>query len=1130
MLRTKNIFGITLKQIFLFITVICLFGIAASAAKLYQLVVLEPGDEIKIENIHEILGKESPVFYSDGQTKLGVFFDTAHRQYVSYSDIPKNFVNAMVASEDNRFFTHIGFDIVGIGRAMIKNIQAGRVVQGGSTLTQQTAKNLFKRTDRSVEAKLKELLYALRLEYYYPKEKIFEFYANQFYVSGNGHGLGIAARYYFDKMPSELSLIECAFIAGSVKQPNYYNPFIKKTEQAADLARERSQERTRYVLDKMRDLGMIDVFTYSETVDNTIDFKNGKVGYELDYAMELVRDAVSSTEVLRGLEEYDITNIASSGLRIITTIDRQLQESTLAALRNELSRLDVRLRGYERQEVQDELAKLDYSGDSELQKGSFLFGQIEKIAGKGEKIRIDILLDKQLGPGLIDAEGLSELTTAKLRWQESRFSKAAKGDQAKLVNQLQVGDRVWVSVREVQDDGSALLDLQKYPQIQGGALVLKDGNIKAMAGGTENRFFNRAVHARRQMGSAMKPLVYTAALQLGWNSADRLKNSRNVFIYHNQAYFPRPDHTSPYDWVSMNWAGVQSENVASVWLLSHLCDKLTTHQLAEVAGMVGLGPKVVDGVEESYRGYRTRIRDQYGIQVTRDVLRDSAYRLAVENLETDFIFDGMMSDYETLKDLPYGLNYQNYSRDIDKERARSGAKLTNSENNELWLRKSLLTNHFLSLESLRRELRTYRSLIEPVAGAEGTDFFDSTGGAALYFDRQSREYSFRRLPGENGNLVRMDHAELRNHLTWLNYGENSRFWENIKLNGRLTVGAYDKVVEQLEQEYQKLSDELPYSIEVLSQVEDFRITVGLYYLIRLSEQLGVKSKLDPVLSFPLGSNVITLLEATRMYEGLVSGHVTAFGESGNSEQEGEGFNDSMAILDRIESADGELLYQPKPLKKQVVDPKTSLAIGSILENVVKFGTGRNATKDVKLRDDGEGAGGKIAKMNLTVPLLGKTGTANDYTNASFFGYLPGIAENGVAMNLTDGYAIGVYVGFDDNESMRRNSSRISGAVGALPTWSEVANVLLLEQHYAARLDPEELSFNGLSIKRDDLGQINLKVAVENGGRVIEPVVQVDDSARAQPSIQTFGSITDSGRLAIERNFQPFWRNFAEAGQ
>ncbi len=1117
-----------MKKLFLFITAICIIGIAAASAKIYQLVVLEPGDEIKIENIHAILGKESPVFYSDGVTKLGVFFDTAHRQYVSYSDIPKNFVNAMVASEDNRFFTHMGFDVVGIGRAMIKNIQAGRVVQGGSTLTQQTAKNLFKRTDRSVEAKLKELLFALRLEYFYPKEKIFEFYANQFYVSGNGHGLGIAARYYFDKMPSELSLIECAFIAGSVKQPNYYNPFIKKTAAAAETARERAQDRTKYVLDKMRDLGMIDIFTYNESIDNKIDFKNGKVGYELDYVMELVRDAVSSTEVLEGLAAHDISNIASSGVRVITSIDRPLQESTLAALRNELSRLDVRLRGYERQEVQAEIADLDYSGDSVLQKDAFLFGTIEKIGGKGQNIRILVTLDKELGQGVIDADGLAELTTARLRWQENRNSKSGKGDQAKLVGQLQVGDRLWVSVRATAANEPAQLELQKFPQVQGGALVVKDGTIKAMAGGTENRFFNRAVQARRQMGSALKPLVYTAALQLGWNSADILKNSRSVFIYQNQAYYPRPDHVSPYDWVSMSWAGVLSENVASVWLLSHLCDKLTTHQLAEVAGMVGLGPKTVDGIEESYRSYRTRIRDKYGIQVTRDALRAAAYRLAIENLETDFIFDGMMRDYEVLKDLPYGLNYANYARDISNESKRSGAKLTSSESNELWLRRSLLNTHFLAFEPLRKELRSYRSLLEPTAGAAAIESFDSGRGAALYLDRQTGEYSFMQMRGDKTNLVRMGHEEMLNHLTWLNYGENSRFWEKIKLNGMLTAGAYDRLTEQLEHEYQKLSDELPYSIEVLSQVEDFRISVGLHYVIALAEQLGIKSHLDPVLSFPLGSNVITLLEATRMYEGLVRGHVTTFGDGGNGEEEGEDIDDSMAILDRIESADGEILFQPKPQKRPAVDPKTSLAVGSILENVVKFGTGRSAGKDVKLRDDEQGNGGKITKMNLPVPLLGKTGTANNYTNASFFGYLPGIEENGEAMNLRDGYAIGVYVGFDDNEEMRRNSSRISGATGALPTWSQIANALMQEQNYAARLNPVDIAFNGLGIKRDDLGQINLRVDLNAGGRVVEPVDQVGDNQRSQPSIQTFGSRTDAGRFIIERNFQPFWKIAAEA--
>lgn len=1114
-----------LKKIFIFVVVVCVITIGALLGYVYRLVVVEPGEEIQIENIRSILGKESHVYYSDGITKLGVFFDTAHRQYITYSEIPEHFVNAMVASEDKRFFEHFGFDIVGIGRALVKNIQAGRVVQGGSTLTQQTAKNLFKRTERSLEAKVKELLFALRLEYYYPKEQIFEFYANQFYVSGNGHGLGIAARYYFDKTPSELSLIECAFIAGSVKQPNYYNPFIKKTEEASELARSRAKIRLKYVLDSMKDLGMIDVFAYNEAVNAEIEFNKGKVGFDLDYAMELVSDAVSSTEVLDALQAHGVGNIATSGARVITTIDRELQLNTLAILRGELSRLDVRLRGYERQEVQAELADLAYTGDSVLQKGAFLFGRVEKIAGKGKNIQITVSLDKQLGLGTIDAAGLADLVTARLKWQNNRWSETEKGDQAKLVGQLLPGDRVWVSVREITENENAMLELQKYPQVQGGALVIRNGTIKGMAGGTENRFFNRAVSARRTMGSSFKPLVYTAALQLGWNSADLLNNRRNVFVYHNQPYYPRPDHTSPHAWVSMNWAGVHSENLASVWLAAHLCDQLTSTQLIEVAEKVGLGPKTVDGQEEPYRAYRAKIRDRYGIQINREILRATAYRLAVENLETDFIFDRMMNEYEWLKQLPYGLNYEDFSRRIDRELAQQGTKLAGHEVSELRLHKTLLANHFRLLEPLRKELTTYRLLIEPADEFAEPDVFASAGTVSLYTDRQTGEYYFMRQRNVAPNLSYVNPVELRDHLAWLGNEEKVRFWENIKLNGMLTVAAFDKVVEQVEYEYEKLSIELPYSIEVLAQVEDFRITVGLYYLIHLAEQLGIKSSLEPVLSFPLGSNVVTLLEATRMYEGLVTGQVAAFGDSEQEEN-----NDAMAILDRIESAEGDILFQPKPVKKQVVDAKVSMAIGGILENVVKFGTGRGATKEVKLQSDGQEPGPKEATLNLAVPLLGKTGTANNYTNASFFGYLPEVTENGVAMTLRDGYAVGVYVGFDNNDPMRRKSSRISGSAGALPAWSKIATVLLREQDYLGRLDPVDLSFNGLVIKRDDLGQLNVAVEPEQGGKVIEPVVQVSDTMRSQPSILTFGRKTDTGRFVMDRNFQPFWKTAAEAGQ
>ena len=338
------------------------------------------------------------------------------------------------------------------------------------------------------------------------------------------------------------------------------------------------------------------------------------------------------------------------------------------------------------------------------------------------------------------------------------------------------------------------------------------------------------------------------------------------------------------------------------------------------------------------------------------------------------------------------------------------------------------------------------------------------------------------------------------------------------MNGVFSVGAFDKLDEQVEHEYKKLTGKLPYSFEVLSNVNDFRITVGLYYCIRLAEQLGINSKLEPVLSLPLGSNVVSLLEATRMYEGLVTGKITSFGVSELGEN-----SDPLAILDRIESAEGEILYQPMVESKTVVDPKASLAIGHILENVVKFGTGRVANKSVKLGSGLHGEESNFDDLDLAVPVLGKTGTANNYTNASFFGFLPGVASDNAAMQINNGYAVGVYVGFDGNQSMRRKSSRITGSSGALPAWSEIVNVLLEEKDIASKLDPVDLSFYGLVLKREKLGQFNVLVDPDQGGKVSVPAVQVSDLDRYQPSILTFGRKTESGRFRLERNFIPFWK-------
>ncbi len=1101
-----------IKKIFLTLAALLLLAALAGGGLLYWLIAVEPGEEISLDNIRTILGRESPVLYNDGVTPLGVFFADAHRRYIEYREVPDVFVNALVAAEDNRFFSHFGFDIVGISRAAIKNIQAGRIVQGGSTLTQQTAKNLFKREERSFQAKLKELLYALRLEYHYSKEQILEFYVNQFYVSGNGLGLGVAARYYFDKQPEELTLVESAFIAGSVKRPNAYNPFIKKSRAEAAQAEQRAVERMRYVLGKMRELGMISETDFRRAQAGSIPFNQGTVGYPLDYVMAMVTDAVSSDRVTTALAAHGIDNIATSGVRIVTTVDRDVQRSSLEALRAHLSYLDVRLRGYEHDEVQAELKQLDYAGDVVVEKGAFLFGTVLSIAGAGDDLGVSVDFGRKRGVGIIDRHGLLELADARVKWQQHRWTEAGDKDVDELLAQIKEHDKLWVRVREIGEDGRMLLDLARFPEVQGAAVVLRQGRILAVAGGAENRFFNRAVYGRRTMGSSYKPFVYTAALQLGWNAADLLSNKREVFVYQNRPYFPRPDHAIEQEQVSMSWAGVKSENLASVWLTAHLCDRLDGSEFNAVAEGLGLTPRVVDGEAEPYRLFRARIRDRYGIVLDRETIRQAAYRKTMQTIETDLVFEGLDNETETIKSLHYGLGYDSFLAEIDRDLETGNYEDGGEE--ELRLRRRLLSTTFLSLANLRNQLAAYldeRQSMPVLSDDVGSSA--AVGRSQLFYHRPSDSYSFARSAPGGGETVLLSRQRLQRYLADMDDSQRRAFIGDIRLGNLVSAAAFDVVELHLESEFQRLLEHLPYSMEVLEHVDDYRILVGLHYLLSLGEAMGIRSELEPVLSFPLGSNSVTLLETTRVYETMVSGESHFF-----TEEDGT-INESLAVIDRIESEDGAVLFRPQRSSRFLVDQKTSLSLGHILENTIKFGTGRYADRQVKLTDTGDEI---IDEMELSVPLLGKTGTANRYTNASFLGYLPGIGDNGNGLTLEDGWSVGVYVGYDDNKPMRRGSTRVTGSLGALPAWTAIVADIVDQHGYAVDLDPVDLSFYGLTIKRPDLGQKNLAIDAEQGGIPSVPLRLVDPLDRYQPAIMTFGSIGAEQGFQPQRTVAPFW--------
>ena len=1118
------------KKTLYFITVLLGLIIIAGVSAFFWLVVLNPGDEINQANIEKILSMESPVYYRDGQNKIGVFFQEAHRQYIEYDEMPTDFVNAIIASEDNNFFEHFGVDIPGVVRALFANIKAGKIVQGGSTITQQTAKNLFKRKDRSLQAKLTELLYALRLEYHYPKEKIMEFYANQFYVSGNGHGLGVAAQYFFNKPASELDTLESAFIAGSVKRPNYYNPFIKDNVEKADLAMKRAKQRAGYVLGQMHKLGMITSTQYEKYLKQDIAFEQGQMFFPLNTLMDSVKLGLSVPEVEEALAANGIDNISTSGIKIYTTVEKGLQDQAFYGLRKELSRLSIRLKGYVHEEVQKYYGSLKRAGDWELHDKAFLFGKVSAIDTSSKPsitVSLGKLAGKQNMTGVIDRSGIFPVVDSLVKWEKQRWDEPQPGDIKRFLDEIKVGDRIFVSVREIDTiNNSILLDLEKYPEIQGGVIALQNGTLRAMVGGMENHFYNRAIAAKRPMGSVIKPLVYTAALQLGWNSIDALDNERNLFVYQKQAYFPRPDHVSPHKKVSMAWAGVHSENVATVWLLYHLCDQLTPAQFKELTSHLDLDRRDY----ESYASYRQRIRDNLGILVDEEQLYRAAFRQSVINLEADFIFSDKLDEYQYLQKMQYGADFDKFLKEL---RNLKGAEYDSETRRQLKIReeqkirKQILRNNYLHHMTLLQEIEFLR---DSLSGHEqSTDRgMEEMFYGSFYLDTLNDTIIYASEPDINGLWQMLSRADITKRLrpfSLARFKKNFQndFWDTILIEGQISFSTLETLRNSIKAEYEQLSSHPSYSFDVLSLVPDFRVLAGLRYVTALGKALNINSQLEPVLSFPLGSNVVSLLESAMAYQAITTGYVTKSGE--------DGMLDELAIIDRIENSEGEIIFVPERKNIRVVDAKTNLVISDILRNIVKFGTGRYADRNVRLHSFDPETEQQLQQFDLPVPIMGKTGTANRFTNSAFAGVVPGPHEKQSGFATEKGYTVTAYVGFDNNDPMVRKTTHITGSSGALPVWTRMANGILLEKNYGAQLDLVDLAFSvdpitgktGLRLIQPDMGQKNIPVNSDNG-LPLGGQYNKTSSESSNATTLTFGTLYPSGELEPARTFKPFWSN------
>ncbi len=451
-------------------------------------------------------------------------FYTENREIVSVDQVPRMVIDALLAIEDSNYYQHKGLDYVGIFRAFLKNVYARKVVQGGSTITQQVAKSLLLSRERTYTRKIKEAILARRMNKRFTKDEVLEIYLNQIYFGYGSYGIETASENYFNKHVWELELHEAALLAGLPKAPSKYSPTRNPEE---------SLERRNLVLLRMTEEGFITPQEEAEAASKPLDIDPRKKPDDdpVDYFAEHIRRYV--------YDKYGEDQLYRGGLKIYSTLDMKLQKAAVEAVGHGLLALDKR-QGYrgpvefvssegfpdalERIKAENGLADSAYTVTDEV---PWTTGQVLKAL----VIRVD------RDGAEIDLGGVSGyLPTEELKWaRRPRHDVEYTADVVKDARRaLSVGSMIRVRyLNKKNDEKGGLFALEQEPVVEG-ALVSLDaptGQILALVGGYDYKRseFNRATQARRQPGSAFKPVVYSAAMDNGFTPSSIIIDSPIIY-------------------------------------------------------------------------------------------------------------------------------------------------------------------------------------------------------------------------------------------------------------------------------------------------------------------------------------------------------------------------------------------------------------------------------------------------------------------------------------------------------------------------------------------------------------------------------------------------------------------------
>jgi penicillin-binding protein 1A len=437
---------------------------------------------------------------------------------VAYEDIPVLVREAFVAAEDQRFYTHHGFDYSGVLRAALVDLTSGDFSQGASTITMQAARNMFLTFDKTIRRKLQEIFLTYRMEHEFSKEQILSTYLNVIFLGQRSYGVAAAAETYFGKELDRLSVAEAATLAGIPQAPSRFNPVTNPRA---------AQNRRRYVLQQMQKLGYIDAATAARSGADPVEAHDHGILTEVDapYVAEMARADI----VARYGEDA-----VNQGYRVYTTIDGRLQTAANRAISVGLIEYDRRhgYRGALKQISVDERAtnaKLDAAIGDIADIGLLRVAVVLSVAPQAARVYV-----RGLGLAQIDWDGLS--------WARRRVSDTRTGPSPKQAEEVvRRGDVVYVVT-----DGRGLAQLAQQPEAQGALVALdpNDGAVAALVGGFDyfDNKFNRATQARRQPGSGFKPFLYSAALENGFTPASIVMDAPIVYDDTGQERTWRPEN------------------------------------------------------------------------------------------------------------------------------------------------------------------------------------------------------------------------------------------------------------------------------------------------------------------------------------------------------------------------------------------------------------------------------------------------------------------------------------------------------------------------------------------------------------------------------------------------------------